>query len=453
VNLRQPIGGVRFAVLALLSFATTGIVVGAGAQQDHPSALVAAALHRGLVVNATPASPTTASDSGSAVDSSSASDSGSGSSSSGATSSSSSDSAPSLNSSSSSSDSSTGDSTTTTDTGTTTTTPPTPGTTTTAAKASKVKHVFVIALASPGYDQVFGPAPAPTTPADPYLTSLRPKGELLSNYSTLDSSDLANELALVSGQQPNAQTRVGCPTFSDFPAVSKLDAGGLLSGDGCDYPNTVLTLADQLSSAGLAWRAYAEDVDKAPGGGAKTCRHPDTNATDDTQQPRRGDQYAARHNPFVYFHSLVDLGDCTTNDVPLDRLTADLKIAAKTPNLVYVAPNLCHDGSTTPCVDGSPGGLASADAFLKLWVPTILSSPAYRKDGLLAITFTHATTQGMTRVGTLLLSRFVKPGSTSTTTANPYALLRTIEDLFALKHLGAANGAHVPSFRKDVADG
>ena len=35
--------------------------------------------------------------------------------------------------------------------------------------------------------------------------------------------------------------------------------------------------------------------------------------------------YAARLNPFVYFHSLLDLGDCATNDVPLTELEKDLK--------------------------------------------------------------------------------------------------------------------------------
>jgi hypothetical protein len=35
----------------------------------------------------------------------------------------------------------------------------------------------------------------------------------------------------------------------------------------------------------------------------------------------KGDQYATRHNPFAYFHSIIDAGDCNTNMVNLDQLT------------------------------------------------------------------------------------------------------------------------------------
>lgn len=111
------------------------------------------------------------------------------------------------------------------------------------------------------------------------------------------------------------------------------------------------------------------------------------NAPDDAVTARPGDGYATRHNPFVYFHSLLDLGDCGSSDGPLDRLTTDLETLNGAPNFAYVAPNLCDDGTESPCLDGSPGGLASADAFLAKWVPPILASPAYRKDGLLIIAF------------------------------------------------------------------
>ena len=34
-------------------------------------------------------------------------------------------------------------------------------------------------------------------------------------------------------------------------------------------------------------------------------------------------------------------------------------------------PNLCHDGHDEPCANGEPGGLVSADAWLREWVPRI----------------------------------------------------------------------------------
>ncbi len=45
---------------------------------------------------------------------------------------------------------------------------------------------------------------------------------------------------------------------------------------------------------------------------------------------------------------------------------------------------------------GDKGGLVSADAFLALWVPKILASSAYRKDGLLIVTFDEADTDDAT---------------------------------------------------------
>ncbi len=49
-------------------------------------------------------------------------------------------------------------------------------------------------------------------------------------------------------------------------------------------------------------------------------------------------------------------------------------------------------------------------------------------------------------MGALLLSPFVKGGTTSQEPYNHFSLLRTIEDLFGLKHLGYAGLPAVKSF-------
>jgi hypothetical protein len=340
-------------------------------------------------------------------------------------------------------------------------TPPTAGA---APASSKIKHVFVITLASPGYEQTWGPASGAR-----YLTStLRPQGALLSNYFAVGHLDLPNYIAMISGQPPNTQTAADCPTFASYPADSQVDAAGRLASPGCLYPASVLTLPDQLTSTRRQWRAYVEDLANGPKP-VQSCRHPSTDQPDETQHARPGDAYAARHNPFVYFHSLLDLGDCASDDLPLTQLPADLASEAKTPNYVFVAPNLCHDGSEAPCLDGSPGGLQAADAFLAEWVPKILASAAYRHDGLLVITFSDAPASdnsgccespaastpatpvtGGGRVGALLLSRFITARGESTAPYNHYSLLRTVEDVFGLAHLANAGQAGVKSFSSDV---
>jgi hypothetical protein len=336
-----------------------------------------------------------------------------------------------------------------------------------APTGTPIKHVFVITLASPGYEQTWGAGSAAR-----YLTTqLRPQGTLLPNYYAVGHLDLPNYIAMISGQPPNAQTAANCGTFAQFPASSKVDASGVLEAPGCVYPVSVLTVADQLTSSRRQWRGYIEDLANGPKP-VQSCRHPSTDQPDETQHARAGDAYAARHNPFVYFHSLLDLGDCASDDLPLTQLAADLASPAKTPNYSFIVPNLCHDGTEAPCLDGSPGGLQAADAFLAEWVPKILASPAYRTDGLLVITFGDGppsdssgccqgagasapggSASGGGRVGALLLSRYVTPGGENTTPYNHYSLLRTVEDIFGLPHLADAGQAGVTSFSGEVLKG
>ncbi len=315
-----------------------------------------------------------------------------------------------------------------------------------APEAGRIKHVFVISLTSPGYDAAFGEAAQM-----PYLaTQLRPKGELLSDYTLLDDPALPNGIAAVSGQPPNTSTEADCSTYTEFPPSAKADSKGVVSGAGCVYPVETLTISDQLASGSFSWRAYIEGmVDES--GKPANCVHPDADATD--APPAGG--YASAQNPFVHFHSLLDLGDCATNDVPIEGLPADLRKAEKTANYSYIAPTPCDAGTAGQCTPGSVEGAAAADAFLAKWVPQILASPAYKEDGLLIVTFAAAnpiaTETGQApvadplHVGTLLVSRFLSGGSTDATSLDPYSLLRTSEDLFGLDHLGLADGAKVKS--------
>jgi hypothetical protein len=325
-----------------------------------------------------------------------------------------------------------------TDTGTTTTpapvaAPKTPATPTTPVApkkpVSKIRHVFVVNLAGAGYDATWGDASTAS-----YLNgTLRPQGTLLQAYHPLKSGDLATLVALTAGQKATPEIEQGCPSY----------------GPGCVFPVETLSLPDQLVSAGLRWRGYVEDLSNGPDA-AKSCRHPSVGAADDTSQGRPGDEYSTRHNPFVYFRSLTDLGECMTNDLPLDALTQDLKTEQATPNFSFIAPNLCHGGWEATCADGGPGGLAAADAFLAQWVPQILDSPAYKADGLL-IVLTGAppgAAPADANTGALLVSQFAKPAASSGTPYDAFSVLRSVEDLFGLNHLEGAGAEGVGSFAR-----
>ncbi len=313
-------------------------------------------------------------------------------------------------------------------------------------EAGPVKHVFVISLSSPGYEQSLG-----AQSQMPYLsTTLRPQGELLSNYTLLDDGALPNGIAAISGQPANSATIDGCPGSEAFSSV-KANSNGVLAGTGCVYPVETLTVADQLTLEQLDWRAYADGM-VDPAGGPANCVHPSPGESSASAQPGG---YAASQNPFVYFHSLLDLGDCSASDVPLEQLSKDLVKAEKTPSYSFIAPTPCSAGAAGQCPAGATEGAASADAFLSTWVPKILASPAYKADGVLMVTFSSvnppatdapAPSGDPLRTGALLLSPFVTPGGTDSAAYDPYSLLRASEEFFALSPLGLAAGAKTKSF-------
>ncbi len=296
-------------------------------------------------------------------------------------------------------------------------------------EAGRIKHVFVVSLASPGYEAAFG-----ATPQMPYLaTTLRPKGDLLTNFKLLDPASLPNSFAAVSGQAPTPTSKEDCPSY-----------------EACVFPVETLSFADQLGTAQFSWRAYMEGMADTEGKPAN-CVHPEPGAT---EAPVPGG-YSSDLNPFVFFHSLLDLGACSENDVPLTELEKDLRKTEKTPNFSWISPTPCNAGIPGTCVAGTPEGAAAADAWLANIVPKILKSPAYKADGLLVITFGSAnpvpnpdpalppTAATDLKTGTLLVSKFVTAGSTDAAPYEPYALLRTNEELFGLNQLGEAGGAKV----------
>jgi hypothetical protein len=317
----------------------------------------------------------------------------------------------------------------------------TPATATTpSSTTSPVKHVFVIALTTDSYRAAFGAGSVAH-----YLNhTLRPRGTLLSGYRTLGDTELPDYLAMISGQSPNADTRSDCAVYAEFPSAAKAQRSGQFPGSGCVYPNTALTIADQVTAAGKQWKAYLAGM------GTSTCVHADSNATDDTTLTGADSDYATMHNPFIYFHSLLDLGGCQSDDVGIQHLTKDLRGAKRTPTYAYIAPGLCDEPSAITCAGDKPGGLAGEDAFLKRWVPQILASAAYKQDGVLMIVFADgkpATAAGVgaqrpVRTGALILSPLAHHGRKIAGNYDPYSVLRTIENLLGYTPLVHAKSAH-----------
>ncbi|HEY3113317.1 MAG TPA: alkaline phosphatase family protein [Gemmatimonadaceae bacterium] len=330
-----------------------------------------------------------------------------------------------------------------------------------------IHHVFLIVLENQGFDTTFN-----AHPRAPYLAdTLRRAGAFLRRYYGIGHYSLPNYLAMIAGVAPAPKTQVDCPHFDDFVETG-IARDGQPIGDGCIYPAHVATIANQLEAKHLTWGGFMEDMGNDPGRESATCGHPEIGTTDLTEVATATDQYATKHNPFVYFHSILDSASCKQNVVPLTKLEDALQSADRTPNFTFIVPNLCHDGHDRPCVNGEPGSLESANIFLQHWVPRIMSSPAYKADGLIIINFDEALSidaracctqqsgpntpkpgvngPGGGRTGAVLLSRFIKPGTVTNVAYNHYSLLRSVEDVFGLPHLGYARRSGLASFGRDV---
>jgi hypothetical protein len=316
-----------------------------------------------------------------------------------------------------------------------------------------MKHVIVIDLENESESVTFGP----NSPAKYLNDTLLTQGEFVKNYYATGHVSLDNYISQVSGQAPNLLTSSDCVTsitsltgvFNDVtPGTLDPDQAkypGQVDGQGCVFPKSVQTIGNQLDEAyprtlSTDWRDYSEDMGNDPardGGqadplGGTDCAHPvqvNGQASDDTNAAEgpnatgsqitstTTDQYADRHNPFIYFHSVIDNTRlCDQDVVPLGtattaadgtvsyagHLATDLKHQWSTPRFAFITPNLCDDGHDATCAGTNDagttaGGLTGADDWLRTWMPLIFNSPAYRSGNtLVMITFDEGGTTDAT---------------------------------------------------------
>ena len=361
-----------------------------------------------------------------------------------------------------------------------------------------VRHVFVVNLENFSFRESFGSA----SPDAAYIASVLPsRGLKIDNFYGIGHNSLDNYIAQISGQAPNPNSQSDCLQYIDF-TPGALDPNGQAAGQGCVFPAAVQTLPDQMQARGLNWKGYMQDLGKIPKrDGGYRCGRPMIGDADAASTQQR-DKYATKHNPFVYFHSLIDDdSSCRRHVGPLDELFTDMQSVDTTPNLAFITPNQCDDGHDDVCEqyslegdNGSEGGdISAAGRFIAWLAPKILASPAYRQDGLLVITsdeahiFLVATADaepddtaaccneipgpnssspgisgpGGGKIGAVLASPFIRPGTSSASSYNHYSFLRSLEDVFGITtggtdghgHLGfaAATAAGSPgSFGSDV---
>jgi hypothetical protein len=241
-----------------------------------------------------------------------------------------------------------------------------------AAPKPVPRHVFVIVMEN-------------KTPAEalsgPFTASLASSNGEAANYSAVSHPSVPNYLALTSGSTWGISD-------DSYHVLPKQDIG------------------DQLTKAGVSWRAY---MDGLGNGGCLDSPVP----------------YDPGHNPFAYYG-----GGCPANVVPLTSLSADL--SGNTPLFSWITPDMCHDEHSC---DVSVG-----DSWLRQTVGMITKSNAWTANGVLFIVWDEDDGSAENRV----LSLVVAPHQGHHVSHQPYthySLLATIEDLLGVGRLGKAAGA------------
>ena len=338
-----------------------------------------------------------------------------------------------------------------------------------AGEAPHIKHFFIIVLENENPKRSFS-----ATPPAPYLgTTMREAGAFIPNYYGIGHASLDNYIAMISGQPPNPLTQADCPTFTELP-MALTESGGVAVGQTCVYPGSVQTVANQLENSGHSWRGYMQDMASSTDGEPATCRHPAINGPDKTQTARPTDQYATRHDPFVYFHSIIDYATCQHNVVDLSRLNEDLaNPRADAGILVHHARPLrrrprrqlrrrARRADSPASTPSSRNGCRKSRAqphtktMARCWPPS--TSPASGAQSCCSEpTGPNSPNNGGTqpgdgggKVGAVMVSPCIKPGTVTQTSYNHYSMLRWVEDNFGLSHLADAAPAGPSAFGSDV---
>jgi hypothetical protein len=246
-------------------------------------------------------------------------------------------------------------------------------------------HIVLVVFENHEATSIVGKPDAPT------FNALGRRYARLADYGAVAHPSLPNYLALVSGSTQGIS--------SDCTA--------------CVVESR--SLADTLAAVGKTWKTYAEGLPYAgfTGGSAG--------------------QYAKKHDPFLYFHDVVDSRARRDRVVPFPQLGRDLA-RRELPDFSLVIPDLCHDMHDCSVPTG--------DAWLRAHVRPLLGSPALR-GGVVFVVFDEGTSDigGGGRVDALALGPTVRRGATFGRATNHYGLLRTIEDAWGLPRLGLSRTA------------
>ena len=265
-----------------------------------------------------------------------------------------------------------------------------------ARAAHAIKNVFVIVMENHDWDSIKG------NPSAPYI-----------NGTLLQIGAHAERYTSPHNIHPSEPNYVWMEAGDDLSIADDDDPDA-------NYRTTKRHLTRQMELANVSWRSWQESI--APG----IC--PLTS----------GGLYGAKHNPFVFFEDVTEgrnpkSAHCIEHIRPYEELAGNLAGGSEAvAQYNFITPNLCNDmHDSGGCV--TPDSVANGDAWLSREVPKILASKAYRDGGALFITWDESEGGTGTPIGLIAVSPFAKPGYSNAVAYTHSSLLRTVQDVFALR--------------------
>jgi hypothetical protein len=210
----------------------------------------------------------------------------------------------------------------------------------------------------------------------PYINTLATQGALFTNSCAITHPSQPNYLALFSGSKHG------------------------IVDDSCPHTFTGRSLESMLLAAGKTFKGYSEDL---PAVGSKVCT---------------SGKYARKHAPWTDFSR-----DLASDSQPFSNFPTDF---SKLATVSWVIPNLdndMHDGT-----------IQQGDRWLQTNLMAYVTW-AQNNNSLLIVQFDEDDGTSGNHIVTIFVGPMVKPGKYSEK-INHYNVLRTIEDMYGLPHLG-----------------
>src|SRR5215469_5880627 len=335
-----------------------------------------------------------------------------------------------------------------------------------------VKKVFVIAMENHNWTQPANQFSGPIqqifqNPNAPFINSLVNGTAVGISRQVAFAANYHNVLATASGNNPHIHPSepnyIWAEAGFNFNIFNDADPFVPLGNNQVNNLDNQLHLVGLLTQAGKSWRSYQEDTDVDRLTNAVLPKNQWTvpltsfsgNFVSGVNQFNGSRQfnYAAKHNPQVFFTDSNGGNDATTanplsqNYAPLQQLALDLA-SNKVADYNWITPNQFNDMHTAlkngfQGLTGDAANIGQGDNFLKIVIPQIMASFAYRNNGAIVIwwdeseedavndnpdDFTHA-------IGEIVISPRAHPNVNGVPFASSVLLshssdLRTMQEIF-----------------------